>query len=182
MLIELQEPFKSRWRKGYLLTRPEDDRKYVHLYNDDKDRTGMSYARYLKSVELGYVVPEELEVDHRNNDRTDDALGNLQVLTPLENKAKEWLRKADEIPSYGYYCASCGNPFLVDASEHAKRQAQGNQNHYCSRGCYKNGTPGSGGKSDTDIAQIKALRANGKSSYQIASEMGISRNTVMKYW
>ena len=186
MLLELQEPFKSQWQKGYVYTRSEDGRQVVRLHNDNGERLGMTYARYLKSVELGYVVPPEFEVDHRNDDRTDDRPENLQLLTPLENKAKEWVRKSEEIPSYGYYCGTCGNPFLVDASDHAKRQTQGNEKHYCSRQCFylseSASPPPAKGKTEEEIAQIKELRANGKTSYQIAEITGMSRNTVMKYW
>ena len=32
MLLYLQEPFKTQWRKGYLQTHP-NGRKYVCLYN-----------------------------------------------------------------------------------------------------------------------------------------------------
>ena len=57
----------------------------------------MSYARYLWISTYG-KIPDGYEVDHINENRTDDRLENLQLLSSLENKMKyanlhkkEWL-------------------------------------------------------------------------------------------
>lgn len=95
-IIELQEPFKSNWKKGYLRYSNKDRRGRVDLYNTNSDRTTISYARYLKSVELGYVVPEGYEVDHKDNDKTNDDINNLQILTEEDNRLKEQYRSEEE--------------------------------------------------------------------------------------
>jgi hypothetical protein len=94
--IELQSPYKEKWKYGYLVTNKEN-RKHVVLYNSDSDRTTTSYARYLMTVHLGKEIPKGYEVDHIDHDKTNDVLSNLQVLSSLENKEKENLRKPFEI-------------------------------------------------------------------------------------
>jgi len=51
MKIELEYPFNITWKRGYIVTNPEN-RKNVLLYNSQPDRTTISYARYLMSVSL----------------------------------------------------------------------------------------------------------------------------------
>ena len=45
--------------------------------------------RYLMCVHLGYILPTELEVDHKDNDKTNDDFNNLQILTKEQNRIKE---------------------------------------------------------------------------------------------
>lgn len=97
--IELEEPFKSKWKYGYLVTNKEP-RRNVILFNKDKDRTTISYARYLMSVHLGRELSKDEHVDHINNDRTDDRLENLQILTLAENSAKEAKRRGRILVEY----------------------------------------------------------------------------------
>lgn len=72
MKIELEEPFKSLWKNGYLVN-DNEGRKRVMLYNSPDNRSGVTYARYLKCVELGYILPTRLEVDHDDHDKTNDS-------------------------------------------------------------------------------------------------------------
>jgi hypothetical protein len=48
----------------------------------------MSYARYLMCVAEGRRLGENEHVDHIDNDRKNDRLDNLQILTPSENIRK----------------------------------------------------------------------------------------------
>lgn len=179
MLIELQEPFKSSWVKGYLVN-DGDGRQRVVLYNSKNNISGMTYARYLKCVELGYILPTELEVDHKDNDKSNDDPNNLQILTKSENIAKENLRYFEEEQiHYGYYCAYCENPFLLTPSEKSSRLAKNIELAFCSRRC---AAMSHSKITDIDIQKIKSLRSNGYSSYKIAEITGFARNTVMKYW
>lgn len=41
MVIDLEDPFKTIWRKGYLQTHP-NGRQYVCLYDSNRDRTIIS--------------------------------------------------------------------------------------------------------------------------------------------
>lgn len=87
MKIELEEPYKSDWKHGYIVTNREN-RKHVILYNSPKDRSTVSYARYLMACSLGKYIDDGFEVDHIDNDKTNDVLSNLQILSKKENLNK----------------------------------------------------------------------------------------------
>ena len=125
MKIKLEEPFKTRWRNGYIVTNPEN-RKNICLVNNDKDRTTVSYARYLMCVKLGYVLSNEFEVDHIDDDKTNDDINNLQVLTWQQNKLKEDQRfTLFEQEHYAFICEICGTHFLQDLRQGYKFKMTG---------------------------------------------------------
>lgn len=68
------------WKRAYLRT-SSDGRKRVDLVNSASNRTTTSYARYLISVVNGRYLTEDEEVDHIDNDCTNDEISNLQILT-----------------------------------------------------------------------------------------------------
>ena len=188
MLISLEEPFKSLWKKGYLQVHP-NNRKYVCLYNSQEDRTIVSYARYLMSVYLGKVVPDEFEVDHIIDDPTDDRIDNLQLLSQEENLIKQHYKYIMESQNrYGFHCAWCSTPFILTERELKMRLAQGVEMAFCSRSCGTNfhfaNNPNmrKNNLTDEQISEIKKLRLEGLSGYKISEQLNIGRNTVMKYW
>lgn len=135
MLLVLQEPFASRWRNGYVVC-DNENRKRVVLYNSQEDIWGMTYARYLVCVKLGYILPTELEVDHINDDKTDDRIENLQVLTKEQNLLKQQYNYiVNQQVVYGVYCACCGSPFLLTEREVNNRIAKGVELPFCGRSC-----------------------------------------------
>lgn len=125
MKIELNEPFKSVWKSGYLVNGSKSagtGRKMVQLYNSHKHRTTISYARYLWIINYG-DIPEGYEVDHINHDRTDDRLENLQLLGRSENversaKPQQFVHKT---------CPVCSKPFKVRKGAEATKT--------CGRSC-----------------------------------------------
>jgi hypothetical protein len=134
MKIELQEPYRSRWKTGYLQTHP-NGRKYVCLYNAKSDRSIVSYARYIASVDRGAFIPSGYEVDHSDDDRTNDSGANLQILTSQQNKQKEINRFEEQQEMYGYYCAWCGVQFLLTKRVVNSRLNNGVVEAHCSREC-----------------------------------------------
>lgn len=111
MRIELETPYKELFKYGYLFTNREN-RKHVYLYREDKSRTTMSYARYLMSVKLGYILSQEFEVDHKDNDKTNDDIDNLQVLTKAEHRAKT-IAERPSASMTELMCSVCGGFFLL---------------------------------------------------------------------
>lgn len=102
MTIILQKPYSNDWSRGYLVTN-SDNRKTVILYNSHDKRSSTSYARYLMSVSLGRYLTRQEHVDHIDNDKTNDCLSNLQILTQAENS-----KKASKGVSYVYLtCDYC---------------------------------------------------------------------------
>ena len=66
-----------------------ENRNYVVLYNkDSKQRKCISYARYLMSIKLQRFLLKSEEVDHKDNNKSNDDIENLQILTSLENAKK----------------------------------------------------------------------------------------------
>lgn len=135
MLIDLEEPFKSQWRNGYL-RQEADGRKYLSLYNEPGVQTSISYARYLVACKLGFHIPDGYEVDHINDDKTDDSLENLQILTAEENVFKQHYNYV--MHQQGHYlvcCAWCDMNELVTERIIKMKQAKGLQWYFCSRAC-----------------------------------------------
>lgn len=124
MKIDLQTPFKELWKTGYIVTNTEN-RRNVCLVNSEQDRTTISYARYLMCVKLGYILSSEYEVDHIDDDKTNDSIGNLQVLTKKENlqKFKE-SQKRKTFLTHG--TLSCYRYCKCDLCKQAKRIYQVN--------------------------------------------------------
>lgn len=61
----------------------------VKINTNSKDRTTMSYARYLMSVHLGRLLTKDEHVDHQNDNKLDDRVDNFQILTQAENNIKQ---------------------------------------------------------------------------------------------
>jgi len=91
-LIDLEYPYNEIWKKGYLNTNKEN-RKTLTLYNSHGDRSSTQYARYLLAVSLGRFLTEQEHVDHIDNDKTNDSLENLRVVSIKENNLKESKRR-----------------------------------------------------------------------------------------
>lgn len=101
MKIQLAPLYANLWRSGYLQTSAEG-RKYLVLFNSNKDRTISSYARYVLAVKIGRLLTEDEEADHIDEDRTNDAPDNLQLLSSKDNKIKNNLfRKSIRVPVHG---------------------------------------------------------------------------------
>lgn len=135
MLIELQEPFKSKWSKGYLRLSNEN-RKILDLFNSNSERTTISYARYLMGVKLGFEVPEEYEVDHKDNNKTNDDINNLQLLTQEQNLLKQqWWYNAMIQVWHIFPCSYCHGLFYITDRQLKGRRSQGVEHEFCSRSC-----------------------------------------------
>jgi len=135
MKIELQEPFKSVWRNGYLVVNSEN-RRHICLVNNDTDRTTISYARYLMSVKLGHLVPDDIEVDHIDNDKTNDVIDNLQLLTKADNHLKQKQLYLDTVQNtYLVHCVNCTGAFTITERQLKMKIAQNVTNMYCSHRC-----------------------------------------------
>lgn len=92
-------------------------------------RTSMTYARYLMCVkENRWLKPNE-HVDHINNDKKDDRIENLQILSPKDN-----IRKSAEpaIPIV-FKCHLCGKEKSVRRGRDTNLKNRGVA--YCSRRC-----------------------------------------------
>lgn len=128
--IKLEEPYKSDWRFGYLVTNREN-RKTLILYNSQKDRSSTQYARYLLAVSLGRYLNDEEEVDHIDGDVTNNNLNNLQILSKWEN-----VYKSNKLPDVHLQCPVCAVKFTRSRkSLRGKLERAANNLICCSRSC-----------------------------------------------
>jgi len=128
--IELEEPFKSKWLRGYKRISIKDGRARIDLINSSKERTTISYARYLLSIKIGRELLESEEADHINGDRTNDDINNLQVLNKEVHLEKTLLERENRL-YYRLRCPQCRKEFQTPANQ----VRNGKKLKFCSRSC-----------------------------------------------
>jgi hypothetical protein len=190
MKIELKFPFSEQWEYGYLVN-GNDGRRRVLLYKNGKQDFGLSYAKYLKSIELGRILSPAEEVDHKDEDKTNDDPNNLQVLTKTENIRKSHEHRTRTKEEEGFYTEiTCANPNctnLIKLTPGKLKDRDNQRGCACSRECAASLkvaagiVPPSNSSSEELISQIKKLGAEGKTAYAIGKALGISQNTAAKY-
>ena len=77
-------PFKGSKKNG--------GRPMMSVVNKDGSRTSISAARYKYEKTHG-KLPKNVDVDHKNNNHSDDKSGNLRALAHGKNTAKENKRR-----------------------------------------------------------------------------------------
>mgnify|MGYP000004505542 FL=1 len=87
MKLILEYPYNNDWKNGYLVVNGEN-RKTLILYNKGK-RSSTSYARYIVATSIGRYLLDTEHVDHIDNDKTNDNLENLRIVSGSENNQKE---------------------------------------------------------------------------------------------
>lgn len=91
MRIHLSDYFtKLGFKVGYTV-KNRDGRMNIHLLKKAEhngERKCIAYAKYIWMSYHNMDVPYGYEVDHINNDKTDDRIENLQILTKSENIRK----------------------------------------------------------------------------------------------
>lgn len=88
MKIELEVPYTRDFKAGYLDTNKES-RRVVTLVRYDNSKTSTSYARYLMTCHLKRFLDVDEHVDHIDNDKMNDVIDNLQILSPRDNNLKK---------------------------------------------------------------------------------------------
>lgn len=109
----------------------KDGRKHVIHYDDGIRRT-QSYPRYLMETFLGRKLLKSEEVDHINDDPTDDRLENFQILTQSENIQKSVI----PAETMNFICPVCNREFTILARHYRHNQLVRNcKGPYCSKHC-----------------------------------------------
>ncbi len=126
MPSQAEHPFKGY--KLYIVFHKKMKRRMACLVSK-KNRTTISYARYLMSVHLGRKLKKTETVDHINEDKLNDSLENLQILSNADNIKKSAKGRAMATLK----CPVCSNFFTKE-----KRQThliKGGNPTCCSRKC-----------------------------------------------
>ena len=106
MYICDKSPYKGCKIYGPIFHRKEG-RNMINIVFPDKTRTTLSYARFIMSTHLGRKLSRAETVDHINEDRLDDRLDNLQILSREENSRKHVIEKQTR-KMVDLKCPNCG--------------------------------------------------------------------------
>jgi len=89
--IDAEYPFDGY--KGYIRivnSGKSKGRRVIGFYSMIKTpkRLTMSYARYLMCVKEKRILSKDEQIDHKDSDKTNDCIENLQILSSQENNKK----------------------------------------------------------------------------------------------
>lgn len=137
-----EEPYQN-YRTALISADESSGRKYVNITGNGRvNQVFLTYARYLYQVDrwkqgLGWI-PKDLEVDHINDDCTDDRLENYQLLTEAENLAK--MRSRRKRTCVVIICPMCKTRIAVELwrTQHKKSDRRPASVIMCSRRCAVN--------------------------------------------
>jgi len=133
MRIEIQAPYNEKYSHGYTRINEEKRNKlYLVKHGETSPGSSTAYARYLMSVSLGRWLTANENVDHKDEDPTNDAIDNLQLLTRSENSIKHCLLNPGEMMTL--ICPECNLEFTKRAHQLKYKLKQGKQ-PCCSRTC-----------------------------------------------
>ena len=103
---------------------------------NSKIRKTISYARYLMCVHLGRLLTDDEEVDHKDNNKLNDDINNLQVLSSIDNKQKQALFKwSGHNTKIVLNCSFCGNEFEYASKNYTYYIKSGRTKFNCSKEC-----------------------------------------------
>ena len=132
--IELEYPYSEDYKSGYLNTNKEP-RRTLLLVRNDGTQTSTAYARYLMSIHLGRYLEKYEQVDHKDDNKLNDVIDNLQILSQKENNEKRDLfhgiKLAEDIE---LECPICKINFKRP-SRNIKHKLQKGKEPCCSRKC-----------------------------------------------
>lgn len=112
---------------------PNEGRQYVNITRDDGSRTTCLYSRYLYEQAHG-PIPDGMEVDHVDGDKTNDVIENLQLLTKPENVRKHAIENR-EVEMVSFICPQCGDEASKPARHVRHNRKNGSAGPFCGRSC-----------------------------------------------
>lgn len=125
MEVEVSDFYKNEFKKVYIITNKEP-RRMACMIRYDNTRKVISYAKYLYTSYYKCEIPEGYDIDHINNDRMDDRIENLQILSKIENIRKSHRQKE-------YVILEC--PICHKMFQYEKRNLSSHPHPCCSRKC-----------------------------------------------
>lgn len=176
MRIELEEPYKSVYKPFGTVSILKNGRRIIYFTKLDGTQTGTSYARYLLSVKLGYFISDEYQVDHIDNNRTNDDVDNLQPLKYIDNIKKYHKYYKENIQkTYELKCKQCFKNYIVNQQTYTS--TLNNKNTYCSKDCLHLSQT----LSSDLISKINELAIKGETNESISRILLIDSTTVAKH-
>ena len=112
----------------------KDGRKHIVKYHNGK-RTTQSYPRYLMEQHLGRELLPHEEVDHKDDDVTNDVISNYQILTKQKNIEKHFSKPENKRKIGTYVCPICSETFSKYENNVKHNRVLGKAGPFCSRSC-----------------------------------------------
>lgn len=110
MKLELSEYYKEFGFKAvYMRFNKCTGRNQVILVRNDGSLTGMSYAKYVYTSYHKCKIEKGDEIDHIDDNKLNDDISNLQVLSKSENARKNKKRRQ----YVALICPVCGKEFIL---------------------------------------------------------------------
>lgn len=110
-------------------------RKIIGLYSSKKipKRLTMSFARYLLCVKEKRILQSHEEADHKDDDKTNDNIDNLQILSCSGNNKKRVNKYGNNKMMVELKCPGCKNNFVKE--KHNTFISKGGYYATCSKKC-----------------------------------------------
>lgn len=112
-----------------------DGRQHVCIIGTDGYRKTQSYPRYLMEQALGRELLDNETVDHIDNDFTNNAIDNLQVISRQDNARKEMCRTHRKRKYVSFECPICGTIAEKPENYIKHNRNLGKAGPFCSRKC-----------------------------------------------
>ena len=106
-------------------------RRVVYLIGKGNKRKAITYARALLQIKESRLFDLDKTVDHIDNNKLNDSIENLQILSLKENAKKSNGDLGKEI----YICQNCRNEFIYDVASYRKNRKANKSGPYCNRSC-----------------------------------------------
>lgn len=90
--------------------------------NESKKITRTTYARFLMMKKIGRILTKEEHVDHKDENKNNDDINNLQILSILENTLKSrTINHQNGVTYVRYICPVCGKVQNVKVKTYNER-------------------------------------------------------------
>lgn len=107
---KLKYPYSKYY--GYKIFHKKQGRFYVSMVHKvSGKRKTVSLARYKMSVSLGRRLMKDEQVDHIDEDKTNDVISNLQILSRADNIIKHFLTLGKNTVLIKLKCPVCNKTF-----------------------------------------------------------------------
>ena len=126
MVEKISEYYRSKGFVSLYININKEPRRVATLKHSNGTLTSMSYAKYLYTSYYKIDIEKGYEIDHKNNDKLDDRIDNLQILLKQDNLRKSSKRRI----MVERVCPVCGKVFM-----YRKRDLCSHPNPCCSRKC-----------------------------------------------
>jgi hypothetical protein len=129
----------NEYHKGRVFFHKKTGRYYVYLKplnkNNGPKPTSTSLARYKYSIHIKRKLKKTEHIDHKDENKINDDLDNLQILTPKENNRKHIKSKGKETKYVDKICHICECRFKLLKRYFKSKSSKGQTVFCCSKTC-----------------------------------------------